>query len=141
MIPSQACVRLVEQFEGCRLAAYQDSVGVWTIGYGHTGGVAPGQTCTQEEADQWLAQDLDRAAQGVSVLLHVPVTQSQFDALVSFVFNLGAGALTKSTLLRLLNDGNADAASSEFPKWSFADGQFVEGLHRRRLAEQELFRS
>lgn len=141
MRPSQACVNLVRGFEGCRLTAYQDSVGVWTIGVGHTGGIQPGQTCTQEQADQWLADDLERAAQGVAAVLQVPVTQGQFDALVSFAYNLGVGALSKSTLLRLLNEGKADAASSEFPKWSFAGGKFVDGLHRRRLAEQEMFRS
>lgn len=138
---SQACIDLVKQFEGCRLDAYADVVGVWTIGFGHTGGVCEGRSCTQEQADAWLADDLQRASQGVLALVRVPLTQGQLDAMTSFAFNLGVGALAKSTLLKDVNMGIFDVAANEFPKWSNAGGKVVPGLLRRRLAEQALFKS
>jgi len=84
-------LKLTQSFEGCRLKAYLDSVGVPTIGYGHTHGVTMGMTCTQEQADAWLQEDTQGAVQAVNNLVTVPLTQQQFDALVDFTFNLGAG--------------------------------------------------
>jgi lysozyme len=132
-------LKLTESFEGCRLAAYLDSVGVPTIGYGHTHGVAMGMTCTQEQAEQWLQQDVQVAVQAVNNLVTVPLTQQQFDALVDFTFNLGSGALQHSTLLRLLNSGNYQGAAGEFEKWDKAGGKVLPGLLRRRQAERDMF--
>ncbi len=132
---------LTEQFEGLRLAAYQDQVGVWTIGYGHTGpDVYPGLTITQNEATALLLHDVGTAAGCVNRLVTVMLQQEEFDALVDFVFNLGAQAFATSTLLRKLNASEFDAAIAEFAKWDHAGGQVVAGLLRRRLAEADLFR-
>lgn len=132
-------LKLTESFEGCRLAAYLDSVGVPTIGYGHTHGVTMGMTCTQEQAEQWLQEDIQVAVQAVNNLVTVPLTQQQFDALVDFTFNLGTGALQHSTLLRLLNSGNYQGAAGEFEKWDKAGGKVLPGLLRRRQAERDMF--
>lgn len=140
MIPSSACISLIKEFEGCKLIAYLDSVGVPTIGYGHTRGVQLGQQVTQDEADSFLAEDVAEHAEGVLRLLLKPVTQGQFDALVSFAFNLGVGALKRSTLLRKVNDGD-ESAAEEFAKWVFAGGKVLKGLQRRRAAEMALFLS
>lgn len=136
---SQNGVDLIKGFEGLRLNAYQDSVGVWTIGYGHTAGVRPGDHITQAQAEAYLRQDTGWAQQAVRDNVKVPLTQGQFDALMSFTFNLGAGALKGSTLLRDLNAGNYAAAQGEFGKWVHAGGQRLEGLVRRRAAEAALF--
>lgn len=130
---------LTQQFEGCLLTAYQDSVGVWTIGFGHTAGVTPDMTCTVEQAQDWLAQDVNWAVQAASQYVTVPLTQGQFDALVDFTFNLGVGNLVHSTLLRKLNAGDYAGAADEFLKWNMAGGTVLAGLTRRRLAEQALF--
>jgi lysozyme len=132
---------LTERFEGLRLKAYQDSAGIWTIGYGHTGGVSPGDTCTGEQAEQWLAEDVKTAEDAVNRLVKVPLAQDQFDALVDFVYNVGEGNFAHSTMLRLLNAGDHQAASQEFVKWDLAGGVQVAGLLRRRMAEQEVFRA
>ena len=130
---------LIREFEGVRLAAYLDSVGVPTIGYGHTKGVQMGDTCSQEQADQWLKEDCADAEDCVNSAVSVPLTQCEFDALVSFVFNLGCGAFRKSTLLRKLLDSDYDGAAIEFRKWDKAGGQVLAGLTRRRAAEARLF--
>ncbi|WP_321921725.1 lysozyme [Burkholderia sp. BCC1998] len=131
--------QLTEQFEGCELTAYQDQVGVWTIGYGHTAGVAPGMTCTQDQAAAWLDQDVQWAVNVVNHAVTVPVTQGEFDAMVDFVFNLGSGNFESSTLLKLLNSGNYDGAAAQFPRWDLAGGKVSAGLLRRRMAEQAEF--
>lgn len=136
---SAAGLALTQQFEGCSLTSYQDQVGVWTIGYGHTTGVTPGMTITPDQATAFLTQDVQGAVDCVNNNVQVPLTQGQFDALVDFVFNLGAGNFLNSTLLSLLNQGNYAGASQEFPKWDHAGGQVVTGLWRRRMAEQTLF--
>lgn len=130
---------LTKKYEGCRLSAYQDSVGVWTIGYGHTSGVTKGMTCTQDQADKWLMEDIQFATDTVNNSVCVSITQGQFDAMVDFVFNLGAGAFKKSTLLKLVNEGKLEEASNEFPKWSHAGGKVLPGLLSRRLAEKGEF--
>ncbi|MGC0154945.1 lysozyme [Chromobacterium vaccinii] len=140
MQTSQNGINLIQQFEGLRLAAYQDAVGVWTIGYGHTGAdVHGGLAIDQQQADQLLRQDLARFEQGVSRLATAPVNQNQFDALVSFSYNLGLGNLQSSTLLRLLNAGDYRGAAGQFPLWDKAGGQVLPGLLKRRQAEQALF--
>lgn len=130
---------LTEQFESCRLEAYQDSVGVWTIGWGHTGGIQEGDTCTQEMADQWLQNDIKEAESAVNAHLKVPVNQHIFDSVVDLAFNIGTGNFDGSTLLKDINAGDFKAAVEEFEKWDFAGGKVVAGLLRRRLAEKEEF--
>lgn len=136
---SQAGLDLIKKFEGLRLDAYQCSAGVWTIGHGHTAKVRPGDRIDAQKAGEYLSNDVQGAESDVLRLLKVSITQGQFDALVSFVFNLGSGALAKSTLLRKLNAGDYAGAGKEFHKWVFAGGRKLEGLVRRRQAEYELF--
>lgn len=136
---SQSGIDLVKKFEGLRLVAYMDSVGVWTIGYGSTIDVAPGMKITAVQAEERLKDDLKDAERCVNDCVKVPLTQGEFDALCSFTFNLGCGSLRKSTLLKLLNDGDKDGAASEFRKWDRAGGVQVDGLTRRRFAEYKLF--
>ena len=130
---------LTQHFEGLRLKAYQDSVGVWTIGYGHTHGVTSGMTCTPEEASNSLMEDVQGAVYAVNRMVTVPLNQNQFDALVDFVFNLGSGSLSSSTLLKLLNQGKYTEAAEQFPLWDHAGGVVVNGLKIRRIAEMNLF--
>lgn len=132
-------LQLTESFEGLRLTAYQDVVGVWSNGYGNTHGVIPGSTITLDQAVADLRNNIAGAEQVVTQHVQVPLTQNQFDALVDFVFNLGAGAFISSTLLRKLNAKDYAGASLEFPKWDHAGGVEVAGLLRRRVAEQQLF--
>ena len=140
MKTNAAGIALIQQFEGLRLAAYQDVVGVWTIGYGHTGpDVRAGQTITQAQATALLQQDLSRFEAGVSRLVTVPLNGNQFSALVSFSYNLGLGSLQGSTLLRLLNARDYAGAAGQFPLWDKAGGKALPGLLRRRQAEQALF--
>ena len=131
---------LIKRFEGLRLNSYQDSVGVWTIGYGHTQNVVKGMTISEAEAENFLRSDSASAVNAVRKLVTVPLDQNQFDALVSFVFNLGAGALAGSTLLRKLNAGSYDDAAGEFGKWVHAGGKVLPGLVKRREAERQLFK-
>jgi lysozyme len=131
---------MTEQFEGLRLTAYQDSVGVWTIGYGHTGSdVRPGLTITQQQASDLLLKDVASAVATVNRLTTIKLSQNQFDALVDFAFNAGGGNLASSTLLREVNAGNFDLAAGQFVRWDHAGGVVVQGLLRRRLAEAALF--
>ena len=136
---NQEGLDIVKHFEGCYLKAYQDSVGVWTIGYGHIKGVKEGDTCTQEQADSWLRQDVGTAEGCVMGCAHVELSQGEFDALVSFAFNLGCTALRNSTLLRKLNASDYEGAAEEFMKWNHAGGQVLAGLTARRQAERERF--
>jgi lysozyme len=133
---------LTEQFEGCQLTAYQDQVGVWTIGYGHTGtDVTPGLTITHDRAQALLAQDIANAGACVNNEVSVQLTQHEFDALVDFVFNLGAQAFKGSTMLRFLNAGEYANAAAQFELWDHAGGVVVAGLLRRREAEASLFKA
>lgn len=140
---SQEGIDLIKNFEKCKLEAYPDpgTGGVpWTIGYGHTAGVVEGMTCTQEQADQMLADDVAKVAGQVNSLLKIKVNQNQFDALVSFAYNAGAGALASSTLLRLVNAGDFGGAADQFPRWVHGGGGgTLPGLVRRRAAERSLF--
>jgi len=132
-------LRLLKSFEGLRLKAYQDSVGVWTIGYGTTSGVRPGMVITEAQAEELLKRDLDRFEQAVSELVTVPLTDDQFSALVTFTYNVGEGSLADSTLLGLLNQGDYQGAADQFLRWDKAGGQALPGLTRRRRAERALF--
>ncbi len=125
-------LQLIESFEGLRLTSYQDSVGVWTIGYGHTRGVQAGQTITQPQAQAFLQQDLGVAEAGVNHL-GLTLTDNQFAALVSFTFNLGAGNLNK-----LVSHGLA-ATADRILLFDHAGGKVLAGLTRRRQAERALF--
>ncbi|MBK3870977.1 lysozyme [Stutzerimonas frequens] len=139
MHTSQNGLDLIKSFEGLRLSAYKDVVGVVTIGYGTTSGVKMGDTITKERAEELLREDVKRFEQQVQRLVKVPLTQGQFDALVSFVYNLGAGNLSNSTLLRLLNAGDYAGAGAQFERWNKAGGKVLAGLVRRRAAERALF--
>ncbi|WP_370584688.1 lysozyme [Oculatella sp. LEGE 06141] len=132
-------LELLKSFEGLRLTAYRDAVGVWTIGYGTTTGVRPGMRITQSQAEALLRQDLLRFETAVNNLVKVPLTDNQFSALVSFTYNVGERALGTSTLLRLLNQGNYRGAANEFLRWNKAGGRVLAGLTRRRNAERTLF--
>lgn len=139
---SDAGLELVKEFEGCRLEAYPDpgsGAEPWTIGYGHTGDVHPGDACNQQQADEWLLQDLTYSEAAVNYLVKVPLTQGQFDALVSFVFNCGQMAFGNSTMLRMINAGDMDDASEQFARWNKGPNGPMAGLTRRRAAEQALF--
>jgi lysozyme len=135
-------IELIQRFEGCRLGAYKDAVGVPTIGYGHTHGVKMGDHITHQEAEQLLVEDVSIFEKCVNEMFGVTeLTQGQFDALVSFAFNLGCGALRKSTLRKRIESGNPVLAAREFPKWCHAGHRKLKGLVRRRAAERELFLS
>ena len=128
-----------KSFEGCRLSAYLDSVRVPTIGFGHTKDVQMGDTCTQDQADEWLIDDLHDALASVQNNVTVPLTDDELSALVDFVFNVGGKNFAHSTLLRLLNAGDFAGAENEFLKWNHAGGQVLAGLTRRRRAEAAMF--
>src|ERR1039458_4350438 len=130
---------LTERFEDCKLQSYQDSVGVWTIGWGHTKDVKPNMYITQGLADLFLTEDTKSAVNCINQFVTLPINQEEFDALVDFVFNLGCTNFQRSTLLKLLNQGSFKVAALEFSKWDRAGGKVVAGLLRRRLAEQEEF--
>lgn len=134
-----AAVALITTYEGLRLEAYKDPVGVWTICYGSTKNVKPGQVATLQECDNRLGADAEEAANAVRKYVQHPITQEQFDALVDFTFNLGAGNLKNSTLLRKLNAGDCYGAAEEFRRWVYAGRQVMPGLQKRREAEYELF--
>jgi lysozyme len=136
---SQTGIKLIQSFEGCLLVGYKDAVGVPTIGWGHTGGVVVGQRISQAKADELLKQDLKKFENGVREAVRVPLNQNQFDALVSFAYNCGIGALKTSTLCSKLNQKDYKGAAAEFDKWCKAGGQTLNGLVRRRNAEQALF--
>jgi lysozyme len=138
---SQNGLHLTEQFESCRLTAYQDSKGEWTIGWGHTAGVQLGDTCTQEQADAWLLEDVQTAVNDVNRLVSVPLTQPLFDSLVDFCYNCGGGAFAGSTMLKLLNAGDFSAAAGQFERWDMSGGAVVAGLLRRREAEENEFKT
>ncbi len=138
---------LLKQFEGCKLTPYKDSAGLWTIGYGHL--IGDGKSLpegakyklTQKQADLLLKYDIIPREKAVVRLCPVKLTQNEFDALVSFVYNLGAGALQRSTLRQKLNRGDKIGAAKVLLKYNRAGGKVVNGLVKRRLAEYKLFMS
>jgi GH24 family phage-related lysozyme (muramidase) len=136
---SEEGLSLIKKFEGCELKAYQDSVDVWTIGYGHTKGVEDGQEITQEEAEEMLASELDEYEGYINDLVECDLEQHQFDALVAWVYNLGPTNLRSSTLLKRLNSNDLDDVPNQIKRWNKAGGKVLNGLVRRREAEALLF--
>jgi lysozyme len=140
-ITSPKGIDMIKGFEGFRSTAYKCLAGVWTIGYGHTKNVKPGQQITEEEAERVLRCDLKKAESAVSEYVKVPLTVSQKDALVSFVYNVGRGNFSKSTLLKKLNECDYTGAAEEFKRWTKAGGKHSPGLENRRAKEAECFNS
>jgi lysozyme len=145
MIINQITIELLKRFEGCKLTAYKDSGGVWTIGYGTTAaagvGIDPheGMTITQDQAEVLLHKTIDGFAKKVSSLITINVTSNEFAACLLLSYNIGIDAFAKSTLLKHLNAGKKDLAAAEFKKWNHDNGKVVKGLTKRRAAEAELF--
>lgn len=140
MQPSEQCLAVLKHYEGCKLTAYVCPAGVLTIGYGHTGSdVVKGMKITQAQALELLQQDAQRFGKGVLACVKVSLAQREYDALVSFAFNLGLGALQESTLLRKLNVGNRPGAADQFLRWVNAGGKVLPGLQKRRATERSLF--
>ena len=136
---SHAGTTLLKYFEGCETVAYQDSVGVWTIGYGHTKGVVEGMTITEAEADSMLSKELEEYESYVENMVEVELTQEQFDALTVWVYNLGPTNFKNSTLLKKLNSGDYSAVPTEIKRWNKAGGKVLKGLVKRREAEAAMF--
>lgn len=138
---SNAGKNAIKYFEGLYLHAYRCPAGVLTIGWGCTEGVTEGMTITTERAEQLLTAELAKFEAAVARLVRVPLTQHQFDALVSFAFNVGSGALERSTLLRKLNAGDYAAVPGELARWTRGGGRVLPGLVKRRRAEAALWSS
>ena len=132
-------IALIKEFEGLRLKVYQCPGGVWTIGYGHTAGVKPGMVITKAQAEEYLKADLiafERYLNGLGLALN----QNQFDALISFIYNVGTGNFSNSTLLRKVRANPQDnSIMDEFLRWVYSKGRVLSGLQRRRLAEMKLY--
>ena len=142
MKPSPACIDLVKSFEGFREHAYLCPAGVPTIGYGSTQGVKMGECITEEEADRLLIADVERICYPcIEAFVEVDLTQPQFDALCSWIFNLGCGAFKGSTFRTMLNSGNIDGAVAQMKRWDKGGGKVLPGLVKRRHAEAALFLS
>lgn len=144
MRTSERGLQFIAEHEGLSLTAYPDpgtGAEPYTIGYGHTRGVKPGDTCTEAQAMEWLREDIQEAERAIERLVTVELNDDQHAALVSFVFNLGAANFGGSTLLKRINAGDFEGASLEFPRWNRAAGRVMAGLTKRRLAEAALFAS
>lgn len=145
MKPSSHCFALLRELEGLSLVAYDDGGGVWTIGYGHTGGVKPGERITKEQAEAFLESDAGIAGGCVNDLVEPSLEQNEFDALVSFVFNVGCGGFRTSALLRLLNERDMEGAAEQFSRWVYQTDRRTgkktknRGLISRRAKETALF--
>lgn len=146
MKTSSSGIDMICSFEGKRLVAYDDGVGVWTIGFGTTvypNGVKVkrGDTCTDAQAKQYMQHDLIKFEKAVNESVSVPLKQNQFDALVSLAYNIGASAFAKSTLVRKLNASDYKGAAEQFERWNKGNGKIMRGLSIRREAERKLFMS
>lgn len=130
---------LIKHFEGCELEAYKCPAGVWTIGYGHIKTAVEGMTITQHQADDMLIEEMNEYEGYINNSVLVDLTQNQFDAMVSWVYNLGNGNLNASTLLKVLNSGDYAGVPAQMMRWNKAGGKVLEGLTRRRQAEADLF--
>ncbi|HCU0428839.1 lysozyme [Serratia marcescens] len=134
----------IKGFESLRLKAYPDpGTGgkPWTIGWGHTKGVKQGDRITHEQAEQFLSDDLAVFELTVNSAIKRPMTQNQFDAMVSLAFNIGGPNFAQSTLVKNFNTGDVQGAADQFPRWKFSDGKVMPGLVKRRAAEREMFLS
>ena len=146
MKTSQAGIDLIKLYEGCCLTAYKCPAGVWTIGYGHTGAIdgikiSTGIKITETKAEELLKKDLVRFESAINALIlpHCPLNQNQFDALVSFCFNVGITAFSRSTLAKLLTQKRYAEAAEQFKRWNKGGGKVLPGLVKRRSAERALF--
>lgn len=137
---SQNGIDLIKRFEGCRTKAYQDTGGVYTIGWGHIKGVKRGDTAMLAECEKFLQDDLADAEEALSDLVKVPLHQNQYDALCAFVFNVGKKRFESSTLLKKLNAGLFDQAAAQFLRWIYDNGKVITGLVNRRQSESDLFK-
>ena len=133
-------IALIKKFEGCELEAYQCSAGVWTIGYGHTKDIVEGMTISKEQAEEMLVDELHEYENYINKYVTVALSQNQFDALVSWVYNLGPANLKASTMLKVLNKGQYEEVPAQMKRWNKASGKVLEGLIRRREAEACLFK-
>ena len=136
---SQEGINLIKKFEGCKLEAYKCAANLWTIGYGSTKGVKEGDSITQEEAENLLMKDLEVFEDAVNKAVQRSIVQCQFDALVSWTYNLGPSNLNSSTMLKVLNKGDYEDVPVQIKRWNKASGVIKEGLIRRREAEALLF--
>jgi lysozyme len=134
-------VNFIKRYEGLRLNAYEDIAGVWTIGYGHTRTAKEGMKISESQAEKLLRSDIENHEWAVQRFVKVDLTQDQYDALASFVFNLGTGAFNGSTLLWFLNDGRYNEAAKEFHNWCKSGRDVIPGLQRRRAEEMMMFHS
>jgi lysozyme len=141
MITSEVGIQHIKNCEGLRLNAYRCPAGIWTIGYGHTGNVQAGQTITKEAAENYLREDLKEFEKAVNQLVKVKLNQAQFDVLVSFTYNIGIGAFEKSTLLKLLNQGQYAEVPKQLMRWVHGNGKVLPGLVRRREIESKRWES
>ena len=132
-------IDLIKHFEGCETEAYLCPAGVPTIGYGHIKGVQMGDVITEAQAEEMLVEELTEYENYIHDCVTAPLNQNQFDAMVSWVFNLGVGNLKSSTLLKTLNIGNYRGVPEQIMRWNKAGGKVLEGLTRRRQAEADLF--
>jgi len=132
-------IALIKKFEGCRLESYKCAAGVPTIGYGSTKLVEMGMTITQEDAEELLLKDIAEFEEFVLEASEMPLSQHQFDALVSWTFNLGPSNLNASTMLKVLNKGEYEDVPAQIKRWNKAGGKVLDGLIRRREAEALLF--
>ena len=144
MIVNQATIDLIKRWEGCKLKAYQDVAGIWTVGYGLTSRagfieVGPNTTLTQEEADWYLERVVSDFAEKIKPMITAPITENQFGAFVSLAYNIGVGAFQKSSALRRFNAGNLTKVPDAMRMWRKAGGDVVQGLVNRREAEIKLF--
>lgn len=135
----EIATEFIAKWEGCRLAAYLDEAKIPTIAYGRTTNVRMGDTCTQEQADAWLEEEVEQFRRGVRGAVLVPLNDNQLAALTSFAYNCGLAAFRGSTLLRKLNMGDYQGAADQFPVWNRAGNRVVQGLINRRAAERALF--
>lgn len=141
MTPSPALIEFLKAWEGCELMPYQDAGGAWTVGYGC---LLPlrmptDKPISQFEADSMLAAQVQKVAEGIEGMVDYVLAQNEVDALISFAYNVGLGALKKSTLLRRLNQGDIDGAALEFGRWNKVGTKIVAGLINRRAAEKAMF--
>lgn len=142
---NEAGLALIKEFEGCKLTAYKDAVGIWTIGWGTTAaagvGIKPeaGMTITQAEADWYLEKTVAKFAEGVSAALRNNVTDNQFAACVSLAYNIGVPRFAASSVVKWINAGDFEGAANSFLLWNKAGGKVLKGLVRRREAERALF--
>lgn len=137
---SEDGLNLIKKFEGCKLKAYKCPAGVWTIGYGHTGADVKEYTIiSQQQAEHYLKNDVIIHSNNVSRLVKRPLTQNQFDALVSFEYNVGYANFASSTILKLLNQSKYIEAAQQFDRWVYANKKKLAGLVKRRKAEKDLF--